>query len=173
MTPTFIIEWMGPYKDPNEKIITNILYLITGSSKTGKPSEKIRYVGKTSSNCKGRFNDSHKFRTHIGNDGRFWVGKIKGSNSAKNDSSAISKAEKILVHYLKTYKISKKIDLLNKKLKYEPKSSFGIVNRWFKKNNEEYRKHVFPLVLIPDCIIWEKSRGALFTSQKIVIEKET
>lgn len=173
MIPTFIIKWQGPYKDPNEPIQRNILYLITGSSKTGKHSQKIRYVGKTSSNCKGRFNDSHKFKTHIGSDGRFWIGKIKSSNSAKIDSSAISIAEKILVHFLKTYKNSNKVDLLNKKLKHEPKKSFGIVNLWLKKGNEKYKKHIFPFLFIPDAILWEQSSGILFSTQRVTLEKST
>lgn len=167
MTPTFVIEWTGPYTDPEETDQKNILYLITGSSKTGMRSEKIRYVGKTSSNCKGRFTDSHKYKTHIGNDGKFWIGKIKNSNSAKNNSSAISKAEKILVHYLKNYSTSSKVDLLNKKLINEPIFSIGVINRWYDKNKEEYCKRIFPSILIPDGIIWDKSNGILFSSMRM------
>lgn len=173
MTPTFIIDWMGPYKDPNETNRKNILYLIVGSSITGRPSVKLRYIGKTSSDCKGRFNDSHKFWTHIGKDRSFWIGKIKSSNSAKIETSAISMAEKLLVFYLKNYSESSKVQLLNKKLKNEPKKSFGILNRCLKKNALIYKRHHFPFLSIPNIILWERARGILFSSNRIRVEKDS
>ncbi|SHM21323.1 hypothetical protein [Fibrobacter sp. UWB7] len=172
MIPTFIIEWKGPYKKSSETNQTNILYLITGSSKAGRPCKKIRYIGKTGSGCRGRFNKSHPFSTMVGKDKEFWIGRIKKSKSAKKDSSAISRAEKILVHYLTAYKTSFLIDLLNERLKNEPQKAFGVVNRWFKKNGKEYEKYLFPFNLIPDIILWESSKDVLISSDKLYIEKD-
>jgi hypothetical protein len=108
----------------------------------------------------------------IGKDKEFWIGRIKKSKSAKKDSSAISRAEKILVHYLTAYKTSSLIDLLNERLKKEPQKAFGVVNRWFKKNGKEYEKYLFPFNLIPDIILWESSNDVLISSDKLYIEKD-
>ncbi len=173
MIPTFIIEWSGPYKDPDQTNQANILYLITGSRIAGKESLKLRYIGKTSKNCKGRFTSTHKFYTHIRENNRlFWIGKIKWSNSAKNDTSAISKAEKILVHYLKKYVSTSEIDLMNVKSISEPQNACGVINRWFDKNGNKRKRRLPSLVFIPDVILWDNARGFLVSIDKCDVQKD-
>ena len=173
MIPTFIIEWSGPYEDPNQTNQANILYLITGSRIAGKESIKLRYIGKTSKNCKGRFTSTHKFYTHIREKNRlFWIGKIKWSNSAKNDTSAISKAEKILVHYLKKYGSTSEIDLMNIKSISEPQNACGIINCWFDKKGKKRVRRINPLTFVPDVILWDDSRNFLATIDKCDVKKD-
>ena len=172
MIPTFIIEWSGPYEDPNQTNQANILYLITGSRIAGKESIKLRYIGKTSKNCKGRFTSTHKFYTHIREKNRlFWIGKINWSNSAKKDASAISKAEKILVHYLKKYASKSEIDLMNVKSISEPKNACGVINCWFDKKGNKRARRLHPLINVPDVILWDDARNLLVSIKKCEVKK--
>lgn len=173
MFSTFEIEWNGPYTDPQETDKANILYLITGSQVRGRHVNKIRYIGKTTSTAEGRFNNKHKFWKVFVENRKFWVGTIKGSNTASNTASAISKAEWLLVHYLYEYG-DKEIELMNERLLNEPNySNFGLVNRWYnQKTSQEYCNYLFPFSYIPDIILWDKSRGHLISANKINIDRD-
>ena len=155
MYPVFEIEWIGPYTSPQETNKANILYLVTGSQLKGRHVNKIRYIGKTTATAEGRFNAKHKFWKVFDKDRQFWIGSIKGSNSAKKTESAISKAEWLLVHFLYNYCDSCKIELMNERLLNEPNyKCFGVVNRWFKKiTKNEYVKYIYPfskILIIPE-----------------------
>lgn len=174
MYPVFEIEWIGPYTSPQETDKANILYLVTGSQLKGRHINKIRYIGKTTNTTEGRFNTKHKFWKVFGDDRQFWIGSIKGSNSAKKAESAISKAEWLLVHFLSNYSDSNKIELMNERLLNEPNyKSFGVVNRWYnKRTKKEYEKYMYPFKNISDIILWDKSRGHIISAPKIYVERD-
>lgn len=174
MYPVFEIEWKGPYDSPTKTNKANILYLITGSKIKGPHVNKIRYIGKTTSTAEGRFNPQHNYWKVFDKERKFWIGSIKGSNSASKTASALSKAEWLLVHYLYEYGNPKKIELMNKCLLHEPKyKCFGVVNRWFNnKTNKEYTNYIFPFKAFPDIILWDKIRGHVISADRILIDRD-
>lgn len=173
MISTYEIEWTGPYKNVDDCDECNLLYIITGS-KQGTNQEKIRYIGKTCNTASQRYQDpKHYFNKITECNRKVWIGRIKYSNSAKKDKSAISKAEKILVYYLSCYG-EKRVKLLNDKLtKYPPRSTIGLINRWFnKKSHKEYRKQNFPMNSIPDLLFWDRSKSSFYSAFKAEIWEE-
>ncbi len=167
MVNAFVIEWTGPYINPREVDVSNILYLITGNLPQGPAAEKIRYVGITTNDPVTRFDKNHPFWKLTEDNRKFWVGKIR-----KCSIQRYSDAEWLLVHFLYMQKDNPQVVLLNERKKTEPKNPICIINRWFKASDgEEYTNYIFPFKHIPDVLFWNPSKKELLTSEKIYIEE--
>lgn len=167
---TFTIQWVGPFKNLNDyqsylksecPYITDIFsfYYFYGNKKgSGHPRNKkdYRYIGihTAKGGIEKRLNSNHE---HLSDffEYEIWIGTFANDNNRNKFNAEL--VESLLIS---TYKniLTENI----KKKKSLPKESIAIINLWYRRNRQHWRRKKADIALINDTIFFEKETQMIF-----------
>lgn len=84
---TYYISWYGPYRieniyendfGDNEKLYSNVLYMIAGKERYQRGPDEIKYIGITTNGVYYRFKNHHK-AINVTRDFQVWIGCLDKS----------------------------------------------------------------------------------------------
>ena len=162
---TYYISWYGPYRmeniyendfGDNEKLYSNVLYMIAGKERYQRGPDEIKYIGITTNGVYYRFKNHHK-AINVTRDFQVWIGCLDKSLVNKKDLELV---ESVLIYFTQT-------GLNEKKTIKPPKISCTVISRYYNKYYEVYKNQKSYLTMLPDVLMWRKEENKLFYASKL------
>lgn len=162
----FIIQWYGPFdtleqlknweKANNTSYVFN-MYILTGIEKSHRSNS--HYCGITNQEfISHRLKYNHDKYPLIKRDLNIWAGRFADpAHVNKNNAELV---ESLIISFWQP-------ELNDRKRKYLPADSVGIINKWYNKQQKSLQNRRFPAQNLTDVVIYDLDNKEIWTAEQL------
>lgn len=162
----FVVQWYGPFetleqlkyweKNNNTSFSFN-LYLLTGKEKFQK--KYSHYCGITKQQyIFQRLQKNHDKFPLIIRERNIWAGRFADPSQVDRENAEL--VESLIISYWQP-------QLNDKKKKYFPRESVGLINKWYNKQQKSLQNRRFPAQSLTDVVLYDKNDEEIWTAEQL------